>query len=41
MKELIKRILKEETSNSKRMDVNSLRATQNFWVLFGGILLIL
>lgn len=31
MKDLIKRILKEETSNPKRMDVNSLRASQNFW----------
>ena len=31
MKDLIKRILKEETSKPKRVDVNSLIASQNFW----------
>ena len=31
MKDLIKRILKEETDKSNRLDVNSLRASQNFW----------
>ena len=31
MRDLIKRIIKEETIKPKRMDVNSLRASQNFW----------
>ena len=31
MRDLIKRILKEETSKPIRVDVNSLKATQTFW----------